>query len=437
MGDSSVATSGTKKKKKGIFRTISKGITKKKKKQRPDDESVVSVALDGRGGPRRPAAPASGGGGGAAPGRRSVSFGDNPNSYPSAIRNTGGPSSSSASSGSAPAVPIQVVLLLMDPSSRRFELLQLEFDSNKAMVSDVLRQIQSSATEKTLRDMIYEGVCDASGMEMIASMKLSKFCKGNDVVMAMPRGMTGRDTAKLAGPILGDPKVEDMLEPCGINTPKTAVTKSRSAPASSGNKLPKVAEDNSGEKFKRPTSPQSKARSGGSKTGKKNSSSSSLPTAILGIIISSLLFFTLQRHISVTSPIQSGDILLPGQWKSQCGIFDLFPTEWLDKLPMDKLAPSCDGSSSSTLELGTDGTLRYFTNTADSGDSKDGGRKETWSAVVGSFGGKCLEGDEEDDEQCVEEGATFVKDGSSWYVTMDGSRTSLNRNVIRDFTSED
>lgn len=99
----------------------------------------------------------------------------------------------------------------MDPSSRRFELLQLEFDSTKALVSDVLRQIQSSATEKTLRDMSYGGVCDQAGMEMISSMKLSKFCEGNDVVMAMPSGMTGEQTAKLAAPILGDPKVEDMV----------------------------------------------------------------------------------------------------------------------------------------------------------------------------------------------------------------------------------
>lgn len=78
-------------------------------------------------------------------------------------------------------------------------------------MSDVLRQIQSSATEKTLRDMNYTGVCDREGMEMISSMKLSRFCKGNDVVMATPNGMSGNETAKLASPILGDPKVGDMV----------------------------------------------------------------------------------------------------------------------------------------------------------------------------------------------------------------------------------
>ena len=84
-------------------------------------------------------------------------------------------------------------------------------------MSDVLRQIQCSATETTLRDMNYVGVCDQSGMEMISSMKLSKFCKGDDIVLAMPDGMRGVDTAKLAGPILSDPKVEDMVRLFEIN----------------------------------------------------------------------------------------------------------------------------------------------------------------------------------------------------------------------------
>lgn len=316
----------------------------------------------------------------------------------------------------------------MDPTSRRFELLQLEFDSNKAMVSDVLRQIQCSATEKTLRDTSYHGVCDQFGMEMIASMKLSKFCNGNDVVMAMPKGMTGKDTAKLAGPILGDPKVEDMLAPCGVQVVKQA-KKSRST--SGATKLTKIAEEDIRRKENKPPSPKKSkttSRSIEKATKKeKKSSSSNLPTAILGICISVLLFFTIQRHVHVTRPIDSGDVLLPGQWKSQCGIFDLFPKEWLAKLPMDKLSSSCNTESSSMLELGSDGTLRYFAK------GSDGERKEVWSVYGASGGIECSEGE---DEVCYDEGATFVKDGSYWYVEMGGSRTSLNRDVIRDFISE-
>ena len=34
--------------------------------------------------------------------------------------------------------------------------------------------------------------------------------------MAIPRGLNGKETAKLAGPILGDPKVADMVSYCCI-----------------------------------------------------------------------------------------------------------------------------------------------------------------------------------------------------------------------------
>ena len=180
-GGSSVATDATKKKKKkkNVIKSIAKGMSFKKKKKFKDDDTVVGVAVE-----------TSNGG-----------------SNNKAVK-------PAASSATAPK-PIQVVLLLMDPNSRRFELLQLEFDSNKALVSDVVRQVQSSATETTLRNLSYGGVCDQDGNEMIQSLKLSHFCVGNEIVMAIPMGMTGKATLKLAHPILSDPKVADMVSYLG------------------------------------------------------------------------------------------------------------------------------------------------------------------------------------------------------------------------------
>lgn len=182
-GGSSVATDATKKKKKkNVIKSIAKGMSFKKKKKFKDDDTVVGVAVD-------------------------TSNGASKNK---AVKQP------VASSGIAPK-PIQVVLLLMDPNSRRFELLQLEFDSNKALVSDVVRQVQSSATETTLRNLSYGGVCDQDGNEMISSLKLSNFCQGNEIAMAIPMGMTGKDTLKLAHPILSDPKVADMVSYSRLN----------------------------------------------------------------------------------------------------------------------------------------------------------------------------------------------------------------------------
>lgn len=191
MENASVATHGTKKPKKGFIKSVksvAKGLSLKRRKKRSDDESVLSVALDH---------------GGNSTAEKSAAEGVlQPNNTVSTLI--------TAVASNKAAKPLQIFVLLMDPTSRRFELLQLEFDANKATVGDIQHQIKHAATEKTLRDMVYEGVCDRTGIEMIASMKLLRFCNGGDVVMAMPKGMTGKETAKLAKPILNDPKVENM-----------------------------------------------------------------------------------------------------------------------------------------------------------------------------------------------------------------------------------
>ena len=127
----------------------------------------------------------------------------------------------------------------------------------------------------------------------------------------------------------------------------------------------------------------------------------------------------------VSRPLESGSILLRGEWKSQCGIFDLLPEKWLDRLPIDKILPTCNSLSSSMLELGRDGTLRYFKK------GTDGQRKETWSVVSGAGDdGQCSE---VGDGKCLESGVSFVKDGYNWYVVMGPTRNALIPDVARDF----
>jgi hypothetical protein len=99
----------------------------------------------------------------------------------------------------------------MDPATRRFELLQLEFDSMKAIVSDVLAQIPLSVTEKSLRFQVYTGIVGQSGKELTSSQLLSGFCKGNDILVAIPQGYSASDSARLAHPILGDSRVDRMV----------------------------------------------------------------------------------------------------------------------------------------------------------------------------------------------------------------------------------
>jgi hypothetical protein len=157
----------------------------------------------------------------------------------------------------------------------------------------------------------------------------------------------------------------------------------------------------------------------------EKSSSSNLPTVMLGIIISSILYLAVQHHVRALRPLESGSVLLRGEWKSQCGIFDLLPEKWLDRLPMDTLLPICNYSSSSMLELGSDGTLRYFTK------GTDGQRKETWN--IESNAGDAGQCSEVGGGTCLENGVTFVKDEYNWYVVMGQTRNALRRDVARDF----
>jgi hypothetical protein len=111
----------------------------------------------------------------------------------------------------AQAVSLELVLLLMDPATRRFELLQLEFDSDKARVSDILAQIPFSVTEDAIRQQEYEGVFDESAKKMDESVCLIDFCSGKKVLVALPKYVSVKECTRLARPILWDVQVEEMV----------------------------------------------------------------------------------------------------------------------------------------------------------------------------------------------------------------------------------
>lgn len=180
--------------------------------------------------------------------------------------------------------------------------------------------------------------------------------------------------------------------------------------------MEKIAEEDSTETKKVTPSTSSK------QTDVSKTKSASKTPSIFGLGIMTLLFFTVLRHIRVTKKIESGDVLLPGQWKSQCGIWDVLP----------ELGKFCNTESSSTLEMGRDGTLRYFTK-----NSADGEKRESWT-LSGNSAAQCSESS--DQSECAADdvdgpSATFVKDGYYWYVELDGKRTSLGKDVVQDFMS--
>mmetsp|Transcript_54847 Transcript_54847/g.64129 ORF Transcript_54847/g.64129 Transcript_54847/m.64129 type:complete len:542 (+) Transcript_54847:78-1703(+) len=140
-----------------------------------------------------------------------------------------------------PERTIQVVLLTMDPKTKRFELLQLEFDPEKALTSDVIAQIKSSATEQVLRDLEYVGICDSNGKKLDGAKMLNTYCpEGNEILMALPKGTDAKRCTKLANPILKDPSVLAMLKP---STGSRSAEESKGSPVkANGNPVPQSEE---------------------------------------------------------------------------------------------------------------------------------------------------------------------------------------------------
>jgi hypothetical protein len=112
--------------------------------------------------------------------------------------------------------PISLVLLLVDPPTLRFELLQLEFDTpQEATVNDVLEQISNSVTEPAIQKLKFIALVDRLGEAHDRQSPLKHALtkrKGNkDILVGLSKDVTMEQCSRLARPILGDEKVVGMV----------------------------------------------------------------------------------------------------------------------------------------------------------------------------------------------------------------------------------
>lgn len=232
--------------------------------------------------------------------------------------------------------PIQVILLVMDPATRRFELVQLEFDSNDALVKDVLAQIPHSVTSKDLRKRSYTSIADCRGTELILSLRLSTFCPASEVLVAIPAGISAKRCVHLARPILSDDKVISMLQSSGIAVPCLMESTSDphtvvEEPSTLIEESPILIEESSA-----PIDESGKT---------ENTKKKSVFNTIFTILLIALLAFGVQvSHFYVSSPLEPGHRLSPGSIITKCGL--LF------------FMPSC--TSNPSLEMGMDGVMTLY-----------------------------------------------------------------------------
>mmetsp|Transcript_26104 Transcript_26104/g.38902 ORF Transcript_26104/g.38902 Transcript_26104/m.38902 type:complete len:459 (-) Transcript_26104:518-1894(-) len=194
----------------------------------------------------------------------------------------------------------QIFLLIMDPASRCFEVLQLDLDMEQAIVSDLLHQIPESATDSVLQNVVYCGVCrpySDTSLDASSSLQASGI-QNDDVLIAIPKEMDLNRVHALAEPILTDPDVASVLK---LPPPPPAIkgVKEKSVSFSDDIKAPQHSRSGS---FLR-----------------------TITLLVTLVMLMTSVLVDVQRKI--TSPLGPGDSLEVGEWRSKCGLWGIIPIE--------------------------------------------------------------------------------------------------------------
>jgi hypothetical protein len=250
--------------------------------------------------------------------------------------------------------PIHVILLLMDPKTRRFELLQLEFDSNTAKVDDVFSQIAISATEPTLRTQKYESLCNLVGEELKSGLELAEYIDTAGIVIAVPATSEedSQSIAKMATPILSNPKVHTMLSSSGLeitDLPPPAEKKTPPTPIKEVPTPAKAPVEVEEEEEKVEEEPEAVVEE---EEEEKPVTRSAPPTAVveptppvvatpkyvapvekksgnnfivMGAIFAVVFHLVMKTNLHFTSPLGPGLVLENGRERGACGLLSLSP----------------------------------------------------------------------------------------------------------------
>lgn len=246
--------------------------------------------------------------------------------------------------------PVQIILLIMDPASRRFELLHLEFDSANSKVSDIFAQIPDSATEEVLQKATYRAVITPKGEELKSDSNLSEVAERVAVVIAVPESTEEslEKVASMAIPILTNPKVHKMLLSVGIKAedlPKKPTKK----------KVEKIVEEPKKEEPAQPpklieeTEPLKPIDEVPVEPLKnvdvKKADEDETSYFVVGILFAIFAHLFFKAHMSISAPLVPGSTMALGKTKNSCGL--------LGSVPFFPCEPK-------SVSLGTDGIMQVF-----------------------------------------------------------------------------
>jgi len=267
-----------------------------------------------------------------------------------------------------------IVVMLIDSFSTRFELIRLEFEPSLTLVKDVLNEVHSTEVHNdSLRNITYTSLFTSGGVVLNNDKRIKDYFPNNDgdiVVIAVPKGNNNQEFLKLATPILMNERVIRMLNilPKSIESLDKGVIEELSKENKTEvneelgkddkvedneeiGKYDKVEAneelgeedkvENMSEKPESGTEEQSfpsitETESIPSLISVKGSSDEDdtkfepkLKTRRFSVVSGFflMLLFALASvyfmHKSLSSPLAPGEILLPGKWRNRCGVLHL------------------------------------------------------------------------------------------------------------------
>lgn len=114
-----------------------------------------------------------------------------------------------------------VLILLVDPHSKRFELLQFQQNNHKKniKIKAVLQQLKQTITEPELKKLSLIGLMDRTCQTYKPNAFLQEARQyPKDILVGLSRGVQTNELLQSVRPILGDPKMGKLLDMNGFDT---------------------------------------------------------------------------------------------------------------------------------------------------------------------------------------------------------------------------
>jgi hypothetical protein len=111
-------------------------------------------------------------------------------------------------------VASKCLMLLMNPRSKLFEIIQVSFSAERATVGDILRGIRDVATDPRLAHQTYTGLA-YQGMHISAMVPVDMIVEAQTngkPLLAVPRNFSAGQIERMASELLGRPQVLQLLE---------------------------------------------------------------------------------------------------------------------------------------------------------------------------------------------------------------------------------